>query len=98
MICLNENQVRRLKVGDDVIYKERNGSLNMYFYRAKVIGVYPYFVTLSVAANKDINDTYEDATNYFNTSYSYTDGVAFGGYKLYRVTINDILKKEQKKW
>lgn len=84
MILLNEKQIRKLKVGDEVVYKERSGALNMYFYRAKVIGVYPYFVTLNVAANKNFNDAYEDAQNYFNTSVCYNDDVTFGGYKLYR--------------
>jgi len=94
MIALNETQVRQLKVGDDVIYKERSGSLNPYWLRARVVGKYPHFVTLSVAANKDFRDSYEDAKNYFTTSFCYNDGIEFGGYRLYKETINDFLKGE----
>lgn len=84
MVSLTEAQVRRLKVGDDVIYKERSGVLNTHHYKAKVTGVYPNFILLSCAANLDPNDSYEDANNYFNTCFCYNDGVDFGGYKLYK--------------
>lgn len=94
MITLNESQVRRLKVGDEVFYKERSGQLNPYLLRAKVIGKFQHFILLSVAANKDWKDSYESAKNYFNTSYCYNDGITFGGYKLYKESTNDYLNGE----
>lgn len=85
MVMLNEHQVRSLKVGDDVVYKERAGSLNSHFFKSKVIGKYPYFVLLSCAANRDFNDDYEDSERYFNTCFNYNDCVDFGGYRLYKI-------------
>lgn len=90
MIALNERQVRRLNIGDEVIYHERTGSLTPYFYRARVTGKYPHLITLSVAAHSDKREPYENARAYFNTCYCYDDGVEFGGYKLYKETENDI--------
>ena len=84
MIALNEKQVHELKIGDEVIYHERNGILTGYFYRAKVIEKHPYHITLSVAAHSDRREPYENARAYFNTSFCYNDGVELGGYKLYR--------------
>jgi len=88
---LNEKEIRKLKVGDRVIYHERSGQLNPYFYKAKVIGIYPNFITLSVAASKYSSDSYEDAKNYFTTSFCYNDGIPFGFGKLYKDTFSDFL-------
>ena len=36
MIRLNEQQVRNLKIGDKVAYKEKNGDLSVFLYKAKI--------------------------------------------------------------
>ena len=80
---LEEGQVRNLKVGDMVAYKERNGDLSMFLFKAKVIGIYKHFVLLSCAATKNPLKDYEDAGRYFNTCYAYKDCCEFSGYSLY---------------
>lgn len=70
MKLLNETDVQRLKVGDEVIYKETQGELASYHYRARVVAIYPYHIELSVAATNDPDDMYEDVGRYFMTSVS----------------------------
>lgn len=94
MVVLNEEQVRKLKVGDDVIYKERAGLLSGHLFKAKVIGKYPRFVLLSCAASKYFNEAYEDSERYFNTCFNYDDCVELGGYRLYKETVDDYLDEE----
>ena len=91
MIALKEQQVRELEVGDEVIYKERSGSLNGLLLRGRVIGKYPYFVTLSIAATTDFDTSYEDAKRYFPTSFCYNDAVPLSNCRLYKETINDFI-------
>ena len=76
MVLLNENQVRRLKIGDQVIYKERDGQLSSHLYPATVIGKYPRFVLLECEANIDGST--------FKTCFNYDDTVENSGYRLYR--------------
>lgn len=76
MVLLNENQVRRLKIGDQVIYKERDGQLSPHFYEATVLEKYPRFVLLECKANVDGST--------FRTCFNYDDTVEFGGYRLYQ--------------
>lgn len=83
MIRLNEQQVRNLKIGDKVAYKEKNGDLSVFLYKAKVIGKYSNFVLLSCAATKNPLLDYEDAERYFTTTYSYKDCCEYSGYSLY---------------
>ena len=83
MVKLNLDQVKKLKIGDMVAYKERGGDLSNFLYKAKVIGKYPNFVLLSCAATKNPLLDYGDATRYFNTCFAYTDCCEFGGYSLY---------------
>lgn len=80
---LDEDQVRNLKVGDMVAYKERGGDLSNFLYKAKVMGKYKHFILLSCAATKNPLNDYEDAGRYFNTCFSYTDCVEYSGYSLY---------------
>ena len=75
---LNEDQVRNLKVGDMVAYKERGGDLSSFLYKAKVMAKHKHFVLLSCAATKNPLKDYEDAGRYFNTCFSYTDCVEIG--------------------
>ena len=44
MIALNERQVRKLRPGDFVYYKERDGQLSSHLYEATVLEKYPRFV------------------------------------------------------
>lgn len=83
MIRLNEDQVRKLNVGDMVAYKERGGDLSNFLYKAKVMAKYKYFILLSCAATKNPLHDYEEAERYFNTCFSYTDCVEYSGYSLY---------------
>lgn len=82
MISLNEEQVRRLNIGDEVIYKERSGLLSTHHYRATVIGKYPNFILLSCVANRFNNTS-------FNTCFCYDDGIELGGYKLYKESFEE---------
>jgi hypothetical protein len=85
MKVLSDRDIRNLNVGDKVIYKERNGDLSPFFYKAKVIAKYKYFLELSCAADQNPFNDYEDATRYFNTSYSYNDSCdTYSGYRLYK--------------
>lgn len=83
MIRLNERQVRKLKVGDMVAYKERGGELSNFLYKAKVMGIYPNFILLSCAGTKNPLLEYEDAERYFNTTFAYKDCCEYSGYSLY---------------
>lgn len=83
MIKLNENQVKKLKVGDKVAYKERSGDLSPFLYKAKVVGKYKYFVLLRCAATKNPLLSYEEAERYFNTCFAYKDCCEYSGYSLY---------------
>jgi len=83
MIRLNEDQVRKLNVGDMVAYKERGGDLSNFLYKAKVMAKHKHFILLSCAATKNPLRDYEEAERYFNTCFSYNDCVEYGGYSLY---------------
>ena len=85
MVALTKKEVERLKVGDEVIYKERSGQLNMYLYPATVIEKHKHFVTLSCLAN-------EISGARFTTSFCYDDGIFYGGYKLFKETLDDYLE------
>ena len=73
MVILNENQVKKLKVGDMVAYKERSGDLQHFLFRAKVIGIYPRFLLLNCAATRNPLKEYEDCDRFFNTCFNFDD-------------------------
>lgn len=93
MIPLTEKEIRNLKIGEDVLYRERSGQLSTILLRARVIEKHGNFITLRCAANADIRDTYDKAKNYFNTSFCYNDGIEYGGYRLYKESLDDILER-----
>lgn len=82
MESLSKEAVRKLNIGDQVIYKERDGVLSTHHYKATVIGKYPNFILLSCIANKLNNSK-------FNTCFCYDDGIEFGGYKLYKSSFEE---------
>lgn len=76
MTALNERQVRKLRPGDFVYYKERDGQLSSHLYEATVLEKYPRFVLLECQANIDGTT--------FKTCYNYDDTVEYSGYRLYQ--------------
>ena len=92
MIRLTKHQVEKLKIGDRVIYKEKHGTLANMLFNAEVVEKHEHGLTLKCAANPSIDDSFEDAKNYFITSYSYLDAIAgdYSGYSLYKTDIPTI--------
>ena len=81
---LTINEVMNLKPGDDVYYKEKQGELCPYLFKAVVLEHYPHFVRLMVAADKNPYHSYDEANGYFSTCFAYTDAVEKSGYALYK--------------
>lgn len=86
MIMLNERKARKLKVGDEVIYKERDGDLRELPLRARVLEVYPNHIELDVAATRNPFIPFEQVTSHFTTSFCFRDCCEYGRYRLYRET------------
>lgn len=81
MVALKEQQVRTLKVGDEVGYVERSGQFVNQMFTATVTGVYERFITLSCKCR---------GGNSFTTSYAYVDADReFSGFKLYERKSDD---------
>lgn len=76
MTALTERQVRKLRPGDFVYYKERAGQLSNQVFEATVLEKYPRFVLLECKANVDGST--------FRTCFNYDDTVEFSGYRLYQ--------------
>lgn len=77
MVSLKEEEVRALKVGDKVFYRETNGNLAGCLFDATVVEIYPRFILLECKT--------PDFNNYFKTTFAFTDCLGdFAGRKLYK--------------
>ena len=84
MIALKPEEIKKLNIGDLVIYREQEGQLSGHRFEAEVIGKYTNFITLSVLANKISGAR-------FTTSFQYDDGNGYGGSTLYKYDWEDLL-------
>ena len=76
LITLNEYP--KIKIGDEVYYREKEGDIAPFLYKAKVIGACStkertLYYTIRCAAMPDPENDYEDADTYFTTTFAYTD-------------------------
>lgn len=76
LITLNE--FPKIRIGDEVFYREKEGEIAPFLYKARVIGKCSTnegtrYYTLRCAAMLDPENDYEDADRYFTTTFAYTD-------------------------
>ena len=72
------NEFLKIQIGDEVYYREKEGEIAPFLYKARVTGKKTekegtLFITLRCAAMINPENDYEDADRYFTTTFAYTD-------------------------
>lgn len=71
-MLLTREEIEKLNIGDEVVYKEKDGHLSNTKYLATVVEKHSRFLVLSCLAN-------ENTGQRFRTSFNYDDAVFYSG-------------------